>query len=671
MRLKLSCFIFLILLYLSLQVLFIYYSDSPASLKENSNLIHLSISEPFHYDQHNATKFIFKKLLEDNQDINSNQCSFPNPQFTEKESEIIFKYKTYPKCKTTTKLEISLYNNTLKVRCPNKLKPRFIHDTATRQTLGGRIKPKSKWTLSAKINSNSEYIIISCGKKSTYAYAFLRFQGKLSQKANKKREDLGWNEKNFNVFILLFDQISRYSALRNWPKTINFLNHFSENSNFNSSISLYEFEKTPSVKPYTLDNIVPLLYGKTYKEMASKVGSKRLAPFEYSKRHLFYQYKYSIWKFYSNLGYTTMFLHDSVYDFLSKILGRDIAADHSFLNFWRAALGVYGWSDFDDKQRCLGDKDSHELSLEYLYQYAETYKDNNKFSYVHLDAAHEDSGNVKTVDKDLGPFFDRFFRLMQQRNESFVFFLLSDHGIKYMNDNMWDIRTFYESVDPMMYVFVSKDVEEKWKMKEILKHNTKAVVSRFDINLSFKDLAYYPYNLNRETYYDHYKTQYSIEGVSSIFSEKISYLRTCNDILVKPEYCLCKKPVDIDSYTIKFDTLKSYFRQLVIKYFDLQSKRETDCKALNDFEIESGKMFKLEENRLGGDTIYYFVLISEDLTIEVMARFCSQDKIEISGQILDEKVFPYLYFVVERRVFFLQIASVDLIGAKCKKNCVC
>ena len=310
MRLKLSCFIFLILLYLSLQVLFIYYSDSPASLKENSNLIHLSISEPFHYDQHNATKFIFKKLLEDNQDINSNQCSFPNPQFTEKESEIIFKYKTYPKCKTTTKLEISLYNNTLKVRCPNKLKPRFIHDTATRQTLGGRIKPKSKWTLSAKINSNSEYIIISCGKKSTYAYAFLRFQGKLSQKANKKREDLGWNEKNFNVFILLFDQISRYSALRNWPKTINFLNHFSENSNFNSSISLYEFEKTPSVKPYTLDNIVPLLYGKTYKEMASKVGSKRLAPFEYSKRHLFYRYKYSIRKFYSNLGYTTMFVND-------------------------------------------------------------------------------------------------------------------------------------------------------------------------------------------------------------------------------------------------------------------------------------------------------------------------------------------------------------------------
>ena len=55
-------------------------------------------------------------------------------------------------------------------------------------------------------------------------------------------------------------------------------------------------------------------------------------------------------------------------------------------------------------------------------------------------------------------------------------------------------------------------------------------------------------------------------------------------------------------------------------------------------------MFKLEENRLGGDMIYHFVLISEDLTIEVMTRFLSKDKIEIYGQILDEKVFSLSLF---------------------------
>lgn len=672
MRFRIECIVLIIILYFFFQVMFVFYSNHTISFLNYTSLSESSASKVFEYNQHTATKYIFKELLNDNTGIDSPQCSFPDPQFTKEEIDYIFHYTHYPRCSTTTKLNLSISNHSIYAKCSNMQSPKFLQDPTTRQTLGGNLKPQVNWAQSPQLNSKSEFIIIKCGKRSTYTQILFKFNPKVSKKANQKRRELGWNNKNFNVFILLFDQVSRYSVQRNWPKTSEFLNDFNSDSRFKSSISLYSFEKTPSVNPYTLNNMIPILYGKDYKEIKLKLGSKKLEPFEYSKRHIYYQYKYSIWKFYSSLGYTTMFLKDTVYDFLALALGRDIATDHSFLNYWRTAYAVYGWSDFHDKQRCAGDRDSHEISLDYFYQYVEAYKENNKFAYVHLSAAHERSGNVLTVDKDLPLFFEKFFGLMNARNEDFVFLLMSDHGIKYMTNYQWDIRTFYESVDPMFYVFVSKDVKEKWNLDGLLRHNSKAIVGRFDINLSLKDLAYFPYDRVRETYYDYYKSEYSIPGVSSIFYEKISFSRTCSDILVDSDYCLCKKPTDLDSYNINSELLLDHLKSLTSKYFTLQSQRDQDCQKLDYYSLINSKHLKIEEAKQGGDTIIYLELASiHETTIQVFARFCGQKKIELSGAILPEDIYPYIYFLSNRKYFFLQIASVDVLNSKCGKNCLC
>jgi hypothetical protein len=625
----------------------------------------------FEYSQHTATKKFIKYFLSENLDIDSPQCLFPDPQFSPEEDELIFNYKQFSPCKTSTKAEIVVFNDTIKVKCRNHQEPIFIYDNYNKQILGGKLNSNVPWTRSNKISPGSEFFIVMCGKKSIYSFSMLRFNAKASKEANSKRKDLGWNAKNFNVFILVLDQVSRYSARRNLPKMSELLDGFNENQSFHSKISLYSFEKTPSVIPYTVPNIIPILYGKTEKEIQQKLG-KKLAKNIYMEKQFLYQKKYSIWKYYSSLGYVTMALIDTVYNYLANILGKNLLVDHAFLNFWRIAHAVYGWTDFTNGQRCAGDKDSHQLSFEYFYQYAEAYKDNNKFAYVHLHAAHETSGNIRTVDKDIVPFLEKFFGLMIERDENFVFILMSDHGVKYMFQHMWDIRTFYESNDSIFEVFMSKEVEKQWNLTEILKHNVKSVVDRFDINLSLKDIAYFPYKDQRSTYYDYYKENYSKKGVSSFFYEKISWAKTCNDILTTYDCCLCKKLVDIDFYDENSTLMLIFIKKLIAKYFDLQSEREPECKNIGEFEVTQSKKFKITENKRGGDTIYYLeIKTEENFDAEVMVRFTLPSKIESSGQILPEEFYPFEYFRFRNRIIFLQIASVDVLNAKCSKNCLC
>jgi hypothetical protein len=670
MRKELICFILVVLVYLFFQIAYVFKGDTQSTLSFTSCVIPEK-SQRVEYSQHKSTKEFIKYFLSENLEIDSPQCLFPDPQFSPEEDALIFNFKHYPACKASTEAEIVIINNTVHAKCRNLQSPLFYHDDGARQTLGGKFKPDIKWTNSGMIKPKSEYFLVNCGKKSIYSFVTLKFNAKASEKANSKRKDLGWNDKNFNVFLLVFDQVSRYGARRNLPKFMEFLDGFNENQRFKEKVSLYQFEKTPTVKPFTLPNMVPILYGTTDESMLKILG-KRPSKFQHSYIHALYQVNYSIWNYYSSAGYITMALLDTIEDSFAKIFGRDILVDHAFLNFWRTAYSVYGWADFKHRQKCAGNNDSHQLSFDYLYQYVQTYKDNNKFAYMHLHTGLETSGNIRTADKDIVPFLDKLFSLMTERNENFVFILMSDHGINYLTKYMWDIRTFYESNDPMFNVFLSKEVEQQWNLTEILKHNVKSVVDRFDINLSLKDIAHFPYKYERKPYYDYFKEQYSKKGVSSIFYEKISLNRNCSDILTSEDYCLCKKPVHTHYDDKNSNLIINLIKKLIVKYFELQSQKEDECKTVGEFQVEYSRKFKINEISRGGDTFYYLELKThKNFLVEVMVRFTWMQKIEISAQFLPEEIYPLGYFNIKGKIIFLQIASVDVLNSKCSKNCLC
>ena len=66
--------------------------------------------------------------------------------------------------------------------------------------------------------------------------------------------------------------------------------------------------------------------------------------------------------------------------------------------------------------------------LDYILEFSENYKEVSRFSYIHLNTAHEGSGTViSSLDDDLVSFIENF----TSRKEKYVLFLMGDHGMRY------------------------------------------------------------------------------------------------------------------------------------------------------------------------------------------------------------------------------------------------
>lgn len=618
------------------------------------------------------TKDFINYFLSNNNPPEPYQCDFPSPQFSNSEIEEVFKYQNYSKCKTVTQADIKIFNNSVSAVCKNLATPSFIHDLTGRQVIGGKYKIKPVWVKSKEIHENGEFVIVKCGQNSIYSVFFNRFKPEVERKANEIRNKLKGDQKNFNVILLLFDQVSKYSVYRNWPEVMSFFRELKENPEFNNSFSLYEFDKPTVIRPMTIYNMAPILYGLTIEQIKWIIGFGKLDRYKPSEHFINLQNKSAIWRHYNSLGYTSMVLSDTVYDYIPQITGRDILADHTFLNFWKLAWAVYRWNDFSNSQRCLGDKNSHAASMDYLYQYLNNYKNNHKFAYVHLDAAHESSGNVKTIDHDLVHFLKRFLSLMQSKGENFVFFLLGDHGIKRLYTAQWDIRSYYESNIPMTYLLMSKEVEDKWNLKELLDYNTKQLLGRFDINLSLKDISYFPYGDLKQTFYEKLKSLYKLSDVTSIFSEKLDPKRTCKTLGVSNEYCLCTRLDSLDLDNVGYQFLNENIIELVKEYFEVQAEKNPHCKKFERFKVDKFEYFMMKANNDGQDTLLYSEFILEnEVRVKVISNFCDQKKIEMTGQILPEDTNPYKYFTLSSKIYFIQISSVEVLNSLCSQTCIC
>lgn len=65
--------------------------------------------------------------------------------------------------------------------------------------------------------------------------------------------------------------------------------------------------------------------------------------------------------------------------------------------------------------------------LDYLLDFADNYREVSRFSYIHLNTAHEGSGTVvASLDEDLVAFLEEF-----GKRERSVLFLMGDHGMRY------------------------------------------------------------------------------------------------------------------------------------------------------------------------------------------------------------------------------------------------
>ena len=453
-------------------------------------------------------------------------CLRNKPVFTQDEYRFYFNYKNYGICKVENEGKFEVLNDTLVAVCGNSITPQFFFDPGEPEYIHNRRIPV-KWTFSNRRIENSQFVLINCAYNSIYTRVFLKYKQEAVTRAEGIRRSIDPNSKPFTVAILVVDSLSDLIAENNLKETWDFL--------YNDLKALH-FKYVKSFKGTTRDNMIPALYGMHLEDQKEliKGGNLKIIPTYRIFKDV--QKDHAIWSYFRDLGYMTLFGYDSAYEFLAESLGPEVLTDHKFANFYKLTQNVYRFTDVSENQRCAGDQGGHKPMLDYTMNYYRTYKGLLKFGYTHISSAHEDTGNIRTVDKDLLQFFKEFNKTYTDNNEDFVIFFMGDHG-RMNNLLRFDNRGYLNALNPMMFLLTSKSLQNN----TLLQKNTDRLIGRFDLHLTFKYLANLPYGGLDDLKYRELKNSYPANDVVSLFKEEIQANRTCEDIGSSAQKCACDK----------------------------------------------------------------------------------------------------------------------------------
>ena len=597
-------------------------------------------------------------------------CKLKDFDLTEEEYIKIYNFQEYGPCRTPTDDVVYFDGDSIFAECVEG-DPLFVVDPGLPQLFGGSVKDEVEWVSDSTLTPKSEYAFIKCGQ-SLYSLFFFRFNQTIADRANLIRKSQKHDPRPMNVLFLVIDSLSRFTFYKYLPRLTEYFNTRMANPSNFADFSVYEFKKVGLPEVFTIPNAAQLLFGVDVEDIRKVFQVKKPDPGPDPEAQVKFQTEKSIWNYYSRLGYTTLFLADTIFDFMSRITGKQIQADHVFSNYWRSAWAVYGFHDFSNQQRCMGRQNSHNLTLGYVYDYFEKYSDNNKFAYLHLDAAHENSGNVQTVDADLLHFIESLYKLTEKRGENLVISFITDHGLKFTRLAL-DVRTFAESISTVGYFMINKRVETKLNAKENLLHNSEMLTGRFDMNFVLKYLAHFPYEMPGKKYFDDLRKEYKVKSVVNFLTEKASPTRECSEMGVPKHRCICSWFEPLNRKDKWEKNVVSRCKPLVETYLQVTSKKRP-CQIAENIKLVSGQRFTIHDVNKGKVTFFelkYIVNNSTNLLAKLV--FCYPKKIRTGIIKLEEEINPYLEYLEDdgKLRAFIQVTDVVTDG-KCEdRKCVC
>jgi hypothetical protein len=229
----------------------------------------------------------------------------------------------------------------------------------------------------------------------------------------------------------------------------------------------------------------------------------------------------------------------------TRELGRNIKIDYSVRQFYCITEMYFRIlnSKKNLEQRCLGPHQIHFYLLNYTLDLLRLYPTSNIFIYLHLNAAHEKTGqHAVTLNNDLTNFLQDFFKVT--KNSEVFMFLGADHGMRY---GAWyhSVEAYQETKLPAMFVIASKSWLDRYpKSYHSLSENSWRLTSKLDIRKTILSLA-------------------DIEDEESksinLLQEIASTSRLCMDINVKPAYCACSNTEKLKNFNSE---LKSLFKSI-------------------------------------------------------------------------------------------------------------
>ena len=290
-------------------------------------------------------------------------------------------------------------------------------------------------------------------------------------------------------------------------------------------------------------------------------------------------------------GFITFLGTDDCDNGFPNVFGDNIEADFTVRQFY-CLINVYAGvksAKNETEQRCIGPHQSHHYLLNYTLSFINTYKAGNLWIYLHLNAAHEKTGqHAATLDNDLVKFFKKFFSLIAD-SELFMY-LGADHGMRY---GKWynSIDAYQETKLPSMFLISSKSWLSQFPCSlHVLEQNSGRLTTKTDLRETFLALIG---KQERETW------------AFNLLEEIVPYGRQCEDMQSNMLFCACSPLRLINKYN---DTVKR-----VIEAIRLNVQNIVNQNSYYDGRFYSGKFCDYIE--IGKVLKFYHLEVNQKLEI--------------------------------------------------------
>ena len=242
-----------------------------------------------------------------------------------------------------------------------------------------------------------------------------------------------------------------------------------------------------------------------------------------------------IWILLRKLGYMTLVGLEDCSRIFANTFGKSMKVDHSIQQFFCAA-NKYSKFTTDkkvtSKQRCIGNRMSHDYMLNYLEDFLDMYKYSSRWAYLHIDAAHEGTGqHAATLDESLLQFLEKAVA----REDSPVIFLEADHGMRYgdwkrneAGAQEWKLPTLWMLIPHK----ILKDIPDSYSN---LIHNTYRLTTKYDMRQTMLSIAAFLKNRSIT------KEPLGID----LLTERVMNNRTCEEMRIPLEFCSCTNFLEI------------------------------------------------------------------------------------------------------------------------------
>jgi Protein of unknown function (DUF229) len=238
-----------------------------------------------------------------------------------------------------------------------------------------------------------------------------------------------------------------------------------------------------------------------------------------------------MWSYFSNKGYVTLFGLEDCDHYFPDVIGMYPEIDYKIRSFYCAAKYLTGLETEIDSQpspRCIGSHMSHYYTLNFTYEFSRLYSSVNQWIYIHLNTAHEASGqHAATLDSDLIDFLSKYLEDFGQTHDMAIF-LQADHGMRYGN---WyqDIEAYQENKLPVFFFIGSRSLLNKIPFSyDNLVSNTFRLTTKKDMRPSILFLSDVPYSNQQES---------ESGKFVNLFTQRARFNRTCEEINISPFDC--------------------------------------------------------------------------------------------------------------------------------------